>query len=69
MEEKKQNSFTEEDKESVIQFLNFIANKAEFKMNTKEVIEYFKLLTYMQKTLLSKIDDNIFEIKKIIKKK
>ena len=61
--------FKDEDKDKVIKFLNFIAKKAEFKLNTNEIIEYFHLLSFMQKDLLPKIDANIFEIKSISAKK
>ena len=57
--------FNEEDKENVIKFLNIVAKKAEFKMNTGEIIEYFKLLNFMQQTLLPKVDSHILEVKSI----
>lgn len=60
-----ENKFKDEDKEKIVKFLNMVATKAEFKMNTKEVIDYFKLLSYMQQELLPKIDANIFEVKSI----
>ena len=56
------NTFSDSDKEKVIEFLNMIAGKAEFNMNTSEVIKYFQLLSYMQNELLPKISDNVFEI-------
>lgn len=56
---------TDEDKEKVIEFLNMVAKHAEFKLNTNELIKYFKLLSFMQQTLLPKIDANVLEIKKI----
>lgn len=60
------NKFTKEDKQKVIDFLNFIASTAEFKMNTNQVIAYFKLLNFMQQSLLPKIEANIFELERII---
>ena len=60
------NKFTKEDKQKVIDFLNFIASTAEFKMNTNQVISYFKLLNFMQQSLLPKIEANIFELERII---
>jgi len=63
------NNFTEEDKEKLIKFLNAVADKADFKMNTMEVIEYFKLLTFMQKILIPKIDKHILEVKKVVQAK
>lgn len=62
------NNFTEVDKQKVVEFLNFTAKNAKFEVNTHEVIEYFKLLSYMQQTLLPKIDANILEITKIVEK-
>jgi hypothetical protein len=54
--------FKEEDKKKFIEFLNLIAKYAEFKMNTEELIKYFKLLNHMQTVILKKIDSNILEI-------
>ena len=59
-------SFTEEDKQKMVNFLNMIAKHAEFKMNTGELIEYFRLLSSMQRDILPKIDANILEIKRVI---
>lgn len=61
--------FNEEDKKNFIDFLNIIAQNAEFKLNTQEIIQYFKLLSKMQQIILPKIDANILEIKKIIENK
>ena len=61
-----QNKFTEEDKQKLIEFINIIASKGEFKLNTQEVIKYFKLLSFVQQELLPKIDDNIMEITKVV---
>ena len=60
------NSFNDDDKKRVIDFLNFVAKKASFKMNTQEAIDYYKMLSFMQQTLLVKIDSNILEIKKVV---
>lgn len=62
-------NFTEEDKQKVVQFLNMVAANAEFKLSTSEVIAYFKLLSFMQQSLLPKIDANILEVKKITESK
>lgn len=59
-------AFSEEDKKKVIEFLNLIATHAEFKVNTQDVIKYFKLLSFMQQELLPKINANILEVKKVI---
>lgn len=60
-----ENSFKEEDKKKVIEFLNMIAQKANFNLSTTEVIKYYGLLSFMQKELLVKIDNNIMEIIKV----
>lgn len=58
--------FTEEDKQKVVDFLNMVANHADLKLNTSQLIRYFKLLSFMQQELLPKIDANTFEIKKVV---
>jgi hypothetical protein len=58
--------FNQDDKEKLIKFLNFIAKKSQFNVNTQEIIEYFKLLTHMQQVILPKVDKNILEIVEII---
>jgi len=58
--------FTEEDKQKLIEFLNLIAKNAKFTLDTAEVIQYFKSLSYMQQRILPKIEANIFEIKKVV---
>lgn len=60
------NTFTDEDKKKVVQFLNHIARHAKFKHTVQESIDFFKLLNYMQADLLKKIDDNTLEIKKVV---
>lgn len=63
----KPGTFTEEDKDKVVEFLNFIAKNAKFKeVDTAFVIEYFRLLNYMQTNILPKINDNILELKKVV---
>lgn len=63
------NKFSEKDKELVIDFLNFISNKAEFnKINTREIIQYFKMLNKLQTEILPKIEANILEVKEVITK-
>ena len=62
-----QNNFTEEDKKQVVDFLNFIAERATFKdWNTQDSVKHFKMLSYMQNKLLPKIDANILEVVKVI---
>lgn len=57
-----ENKFNEEDKKRIIEFLNMIASKANFNLNTQEVIKYYGLLNYMQGTLIPKVEQNILEI-------
>jgi len=54
--------WTEEDANTVVKFLNFIALHAEFKMNTSQALEYTKFLSYSQHTLLKKIHSSIAEV-------
>lgn len=65
MEDYMENKFTDKDKERLIKYLNFVFTKANFNMNSKEVLEYHGLLSFMQKELLPKVEANIFEIKSI----
>lgn len=58
--------FNEDDKQKLIQFLNIVAKKAQFSMNTQEIIEYFKLLNFMQSVILPKVDKNIAELVEVI---
>lgn len=60
------NTFKEEDKQKFVDFLNFVAEKADFKLNTKEALQYVRLLNYMQQNVLVKINENILEIKRVI---
>jgi uncharacterized protein YeeX (DUF496 family) len=58
-------SFSEADKQKVIEFLNTVAKYAKFEMKTEEIVSYFKLLAHMQQTILPKIDANILEVLKV----
>lgn len=60
-----ENKFNEEDKKRLVEFLNLIAVKAEFTMNTGEIIKYHKLLSFMQQELLPKLSANILEVVKV----
>jgi hypothetical protein len=57
--------FTEQDKQNVVKFLNYVAKHATFEMKTNDVIEYFKLLSAMQQNILPKIEANVMEIVKV----
>lgn len=64
------NKFTEDDKKKTIEFLNFVANKAILKeVSVQESIEWFKLLSFMQQTLLPKLDANILEVLRVVEPK
>lgn len=56
------NKFNEEDVKKVIEFLNTVAAKAKFEMNTQDIIKYFGLLSHMQKSIVPKLQANILEI-------
>ena len=65
------NKFTDEDKQKVIELLNFIAEKANFNdaknpWKTADSIKHFKLLSHMQHVILPKIEDNILEVKELV---
>ena len=59
-------SLTEEDKNKLVEFLNMVAENAKFEFDTKEIIRYYGLLSFMQQVMLKKIDANIFEVKEIV---
>jgi len=62
-----ENKFKDEDKQKVIEFLNFVAQKATFNdLKVEDNIKFFRLLNYMQATLIPKIDANVLEIKQVI---
>ena len=63
------NKFNEEDKAKFVEFLNCIAKYAKFELNTQELINYFKLLNYIQVNMLPKIDANILEVKRVVEAK
>jgi hypothetical protein len=62
-------SFTEEDKQKMIEFLNLLTNHAKFNVSTQELAQYFKALVHVQSKILPKIEANIFEVKRIIENK
>ena len=55
-------SFSEEDKEKFIEFLNLIHKGAKFDFTQPELIKYFAALSHMQKAILPKISANILEV-------
>lgn len=56
------NKFNEDDLKKVVEFLNTVAQKAEFKLKTEEIIKYYGLLSHMQKEIVPKIKENILEV-------
>ena len=56
------NKFNEDDVKKLVEFLNMIAQKAEFNMNTQEIIKYFGLLSHMQKEIVPKVRENVLEV-------
>jgi hypothetical protein len=63
-------TFTEEDKTKLVEFLNFVAERASFPdWTTKDTIRHFKLLAHIQQVVLPKIDANILEIGKVVQVK
>ena len=63
------NKFNESDKDKIIDFLNIVADKAEFTLKTRDAIKYYHLLSYMQNELLPKVEDNILEVTRVIESK
>lgn len=61
-----EHSFSQEDKDKLVSFLNFVAKHATFSVNTHGVIEYYKLLNHMQTKLIPKVDSHILEVIKVV---
>lgn len=59
-------NFTEEDKQKFVDFLNMVSKHAKFKLDTEQVIMYFKLIAHMQQKIIPKIESNIFEVKRVV---
>lgn len=59
-------NFNDEDKQKVVKFLNMVAKSARFDMDTTELVAYFKLLAYMQQTLIPKIDQHCLEVLRVV---
>ena len=59
-------SLTDEDKKKLTEYMNYVAEHATFTHKTDGIIAYFKLLAYLQQTLLPKIDANILEVIKVV---
>jgi hypothetical protein len=62
-----QQYFSKEDKQKVVEFLNFIAEKAEFNSwKTEDSIKHFKLLAHMQTVILPKMDSLTLAVEKVV---
>jgi len=62
-----ENSFSKDDLNKVIEFLNFIATRATFEnWKTEDTIKHFRLLQHMQATIIPKIEAHLFEIERVI---
>jgi len=62
--------FSKEDRQKVVDFLNFIATRATFvDWKTEDTITHFGHLSFMQRVLLPKIDANICEVEAVVKDK
>ena len=59
-------NFNDDDKQKVVKFLNMVASNARFDLDTAEIIEYFKLLSFMQQNLLPKINSHCLEVLKVV---
>ena len=58
-------NFIEKDRDNLVEFLNFVSDKAKFELGTKEVIKFYGLLAWAQKDLMPKINANILEVKAV----
>lgn len=55
--------FSDKDSEKLVEFLNFVANHAEFnRLNINKILSFTKLLNWAQTELLPKIEANKFEV-------
>lgn len=57
-----EDKFNEEDVKKFVNFLNTVAKKAEFKMDTQDIIKYFGLLSHMQQVIVPKLKANVLEV-------
>jgi hypothetical protein len=68
MDELLARSFTEADYDSLVDYVNFNATRAQFDgMTDEDVIKRYKLLLSIQKTILPKVQAHILELKEIKK--
>jgi len=62
-----ENGFNKDDKKRIIEFLNLMAEKANFDgLKVADIIKIHNALAYMQTNLLPKIDANILEVIQVI---
>jgi len=62
-----ENKFTKEDKEKLIEFINFLATKCKLDgITISDNIKFYGLLSFVQKELIPKIENNILEVVKVV---
>lgn len=63
----KKDSFTQDDKERLVKFLNFLGTKAKFDgLSVQDVIDGYSHIAWAQTVLLKKVDAHIMEITRVI---
>jgi hypothetical protein len=61
-------SFTEEEYDTLVDYINFNAKRAKFdSMTDEEVITRYKMLSMIQKNILPKMQAHILELKEVTK--
>lgn len=58
--------FNSDDRDKLVDFLNMVARHAQFSLSTEQIIQYFKLLSHMQKSILPKVQNHILEVERLI---
>ena len=61
-------TFTEAEAKGCADFINFVANRAQWNLSTQEVLQLARHLNFMH-GFQTKVDDHIFEHKKTIETK
>ncbi len=60
------NKFKEVDKQKLIEFVNFVAEKSTFnELKVQDVIKFYGLLSFIQKELIPKVQANTLELGKV----
>lgn len=58
-------SFKDKDAENLAKLLNIVAEKADFNLKVKEVIELYGLLAWAQQDLMKKIKEHVLEVRAV----